>query len=62
MDHFASSLDALADWRRAVDRRVAELARYLGEHELLEGAAVDAIDAVRPRLATDKLIDRKGGV
>jgi hypothetical protein len=56
MDTFASSLDALADWRRALDRRIVELARFLGEHELLEGAAVQAAEATRQRLAADKLI------
>jgi hypothetical protein len=56
MDTFASSLDALADWRRALDRRIVELARYLGEHELLEGAAVDAAESMRQRLAADKLV------
>lgn len=53
---FASSLDALADWRRALDRRIAELARYLEEHELLEGASGAAVETMRQRLAADKLV------
>jgi hypothetical protein len=53
---FASSLDALADWRRALDRRVVELSRYLGEHDLLQDSAAAAIETMRQRLASDKLI------
>jgi len=57
MEHtFASSLDALADWRRALERRVVELGRYLGDHDLLEGGSADLVDTMRQRLAADKLI------
>ena len=56
MDMFASSLDALADWRRALDRRIGELSRFLGEQELLEGAAVDAAESMRQRVAAHKLV------
>jgi hypothetical protein len=53
---FAGSLDALAGWRAALDRQVGEFARYLDEHKLLDDADGEAIDAVRQRLAADKLI------
>jgi uncharacterized small protein (DUF1192 family) len=53
---FASSLDALAGWRAALDKQVAEFARYLSEHELLDPADGEAIAAVRQRLEADKLI------
>ena len=56
MDMFASSLDALADWRRALDRRIGELSRFLGEQELLEGEAVDAAESMRQRVAAHKLV------
>jgi hypothetical protein len=53
---FASSLDALAGWRAALDKQVVEFARYLSEHSLLDDADGEAIDAVRQRLEADKLI------
>lgn len=53
---FASSLDALAGWRGALDRQVAELARYLGEHDLLDDGAAQNLEAVRQQLAADKLV------
>jgi hypothetical protein len=56
METFASSLDALADWRRSLDRRIVELARFLGEHELLDGPPAEAAESLRQRLASDKLV------
>ena len=56
MKTFASSLDALADWRRSLDRHIGELAHYLGEHDLLDSSAADAVHFMRERLAADKLV------
>ena len=53
---FASSLDALAGWRGALDRQVAEFVRFLSEQELVDASAADAVAGVRERLAADKLI------
>jgi hypothetical protein len=53
---FASSLDALAGWRSALDRQIGELARYLASHDLLEDSAAESVDAVRRQLSTDKLV------
>ncbi|MEW6705065.1 MAG: dynamin family protein [Pseudomonadota bacterium] len=57
MQHsFASSLDALAGWRAALDKQVTEFTRYLEEHDLLDASDGEAIHAVRQRLEADKLI------
>jgi hypothetical protein len=53
---FASSLDALAGWRSALDRQIGELARYLASHDLLEDSAAESVDAVRRQLSSDKLV------
>lgn len=53
---FAGSFDALADWRVALDRQLAELVRYLSDHELLDGAAEAAAGTARQRLAADRLV------
>jgi len=53
---FASSLDALSDWRAALSRRVDELARYLTEHELVDAHNAQQVASLRGRLSTEKLI------
>jgi hypothetical protein len=53
---FASSLDALAGWRLALDRQIVDFARLLREHDLLDDAGDDTLDAVRQRLAADKMV------
>ncbi len=52
----ARRLDALADWRRALDRAVEQFAAFLGDHELRDSGAVVQIDALRQRLASDRLV------
>ncbi|MBE7417357.1 MAG: dynamin family protein [Ideonella sp.] len=52
----ARRLDALADWRRALDRAVEQFAAFLGDHELRDTAAGAKIDALRQRLASDRLV------
>ena len=52
----ARRLDALADWRRALDRAVEQFATFLGDHELRDSGAVVQIDALRQRLASDRLV------
>jgi hypothetical protein len=51
----AGQLDALAMWRRALDRQVAELSRFLHEHDVGDEACERQIAALRERLATDRL-------
>ncbi|MDH4059772.1 MAG: dynamin family protein [Aquincola sp.] len=51
----AGQLDALAAWRRALDRQVADLSRFLHEHEVGDEACDRHIVALRERLATDRL-------
>jgi hypothetical protein len=53
---FAGQLDALADWRTALDRRSAEWARFLADNELADDAGAQALDALRQRLQSDHLI------
>ncbi len=53
---FAHSVDALGDWRSALELRVRELARFLREHELLEGPAAELLETLRQRLAGEKLV------
>ena len=53
---FARSLDALGSWRAALEARLKELGRFLSEHELLDEPAADTLDALRQRLAGDKLV------
>ena len=52
----ARRLDALADWRRALDRAVEQFAAFLGDHELRDSGASVQIDALRQRLASDRLV------
>jgi hypothetical protein len=53
---FASHFDALAGWRRGLDRQAAEFARFLADHELLPESAAQAVDGMRQRLASDRLV------
>jgi hypothetical protein len=54
--NFAHQLDALAAWRRGLERRADDLAKHLSEHDLDEGeAGVQALRALSKRLATDRL-------
>jgi hypothetical protein len=53
---FAGQLDALAEWRAALDRRSAEWARFLADNELADDAGAQALDALRQRLQSDHLI------
>jgi len=53
---FAGGLDALGGWRQGVSTRLNELARFLGEHDLLDGPATEAVTAMRARLAGEKLV------
>ena len=53
---FAHSLDALSEWRSALTRRVDELARFLADHELIDGAGTAQVASLRARLSTDKLV------
>ncbi|NJO23969.1 MAG: hypothetical protein HC868_14890 [Sphingomonadales bacterium] len=45
----ARRLDALADWRRALDRAVEQFSAFLVDHELRDAAAAAKIDALRQR-------------
>jgi hypothetical protein len=52
---FAGQLDALAAWRRALERQSADLLRFMQEHEVADEAAERQIAALRERLDTDRL-------
>ncbi|HEY6086954.1 MAG TPA: dynamin family protein [Burkholderiaceae bacterium] len=51
----AGQLDALAQWRRGLDRQVADLSRFLLDHELLDDASERSLAGLRERLASDRL-------
>jgi len=53
---FVRSLDALGRWRAALEERVRDLARFLGEHGLLDENAEGLLDSLRQRLAGEKLV------
>ena len=52
----ASRIDALGGWRAALGERLAGLSRFLVDNDLAEATAVDAIAALRQRLASDKIV------
>ena len=52
----ASSLDALALWRRALDQQVAAFGQETAAHELLEGSDQSLLLTMRERLASEKLV------
>ena len=49
-------LDALADWRLALERDLGTLERFLSLSDLLDPSAAAASQALRQRLANDKLV------
>ena len=53
---FASSLDALGDWRAALLQRLEDLSRFLSEHDLADGAAKGQLQGLRERLSGEKLV------
>jgi hypothetical protein len=53
---FATSLDALSGWRGTLGTRLAELSRFLDDHELADEAAAGHVAALRERLSNDKLV------
>ncbi len=53
---FANQLDALAAWRRGLEKRVVDLARHLKDHELDgDDEAGAALKALANRLSADRL-------
>ena len=53
---FASHFDALSGWRSTLGKRLADLARYLAEHDLADGPINDSLAALAQRLAGEKLV------
>ncbi len=53
---FASNFDALSSWRSILGRRLADLVRYLGEHELADEPMNEALGTLSQRLAGEKLV------
>jgi hypothetical protein len=56
MPTFVSQLDALGQWRAETDARLAALARFAREHDLLDDASAEWFEAMRHRLAGEKLM------
>ena len=53
---FVGGLDAFGRWRRALAARLDSLSRDLDEHDLLDATALELLEALRQRLAGDKLV------
>jgi Dynamin family len=51
----AGQLDALAVWRRGLDRQAADFSRFLLDHDLLDEGSERNLAALRERLASDRL-------
>lgn len=56
MPTFASHLDAFGQWRADTDARLAALARFAREHDLLDDASSEWFEAMRHRLSGEKLM------
>jgi Dynamin family len=56
MPTFASHLDALGQWRLDTDAQLAQLARFVREHALLDDNAADWFEGMRHRLSSEKLM------
>ena len=56
MPTFASHLDALGQWRADTDAKLASLARFAREHDLLDEASAEWFEAMRHRLSGEKLM------
>lgn len=52
----APGLDALADWRMALERDLEALEKFLSDADLLSPPAASVSQALRQRLSTDKLV------
>ena len=53
---FATQLDAFGQWRVGTDAKLAALARFAREHELLDDASAEWFEAMRRRLSGEKLM------
>ena len=53
---FATSLDALSGWRSALAHRLDDVARFLGDHELIDESAGVQVSSLRERLGNEKLV------
>ncbi|MEY4752915.1 MAG: hypothetical protein RJA44_590 [Pseudomonadota bacterium] len=53
---FVRSLDALGEWRVALDEKLRALQTFLRDHSLLDDAAGDLLESLRQRLSSEKLV------
>ncbi len=53
---FAGSLDELSQWRSALGQRLDAYSRFLGECDIADPAAREALDNLRRRLSGEKLV------
>lgn len=54
--NFASSLDALTGWRKALVYRLEDLSRFLAEHDLADAQMSAQLVGLRERLEQEKLV------
>lgn len=53
---FASSLDALSGWRRALTSRLDDVGRFLSDHDLTDSSLQGQLDGLRERLGQERLV------
>ena len=53
---FASSLDALSGWRRALTSRLDDVGRFLADHDLTDSSLQGQLDGLRERLGQERLV------
>ena len=53
---FAISFDALSGWRTTLGRRLADVSRYLADHEMVDAPASTQLAALQDRLGNEKLV------
>ncbi len=56
MEPFVRSLDAMGAWRTSLESAVHDVIRYMREQALLDEATGDQLEALRRRLAGEKLV------
>jgi hypothetical protein len=53
---FASSLDELSQWRATLGARLDDYSRFLGEQDVADPAGHESLDALRRRIAGEKMV------
>ncbi|WP_088284264.1 dynamin family protein [Ideonella sp. A 288] len=54
--NLSRDLDSLADWRRALDRRIEQFGLQLADHDVLDPDGAALVQTLRQRLSSDRLV------